>query len=392
MSFVYYQCISLYFKILTTIFFVKQIKNVKINLPDKQSKDKIVTTKYLKNIIGALCLISSGISCTSSYTNVVLTYQNTNFVYLSHNKGVDLLDTQVYRVVESINQGENSGSIGIIDYGKKIIINNIDKKRLDIYSVHGDQGSTIADKIGEIKVNEPITDIVFKNNEAYVISENKVTFIKDDNIPQVSGSLTFDQSKLVKGILSKNSDELFVYDSAKQEFLIFDIKQKSQLGSLKINQDISIGGLDIDTDKRLFFTDKNKSDIYVYDLNKKELLKKITIPMPDGEFSQPTDLKIFEKKKIYVANSNKDYLAIIDYQSLDITKEIKSFREKDRSNKLSFTRYPDLTTILLATCECSEGFKIIDIEKDRYKLLFSTRTVKPPKYDFIALANPLVKY
>jgi DNA-binding beta-propeller fold protein YncE len=326
----------------------------------------------IKKIITKITLGFILLSC-SQFSPQAVKYENYNHAYLSHENGVDLLDTISYRVTNILNEHINSGNVGIVNFGKTILINNKHSNRLDAYNV----GPLGFNKIGEIKIGEPIIDIVYKNNEAYIISEKNIRFIKaiTNEVPVISNTVPFNQTKLEKAVLSKTSNEIYVYNSANQEFIVIDTEQRKQTESFKINQNISIGGLDTDNDQRLLFTDKSKSDVYFFDLKKKQLIKKIEIPGSDGQFSNPTDLKVFKDKKIYVANNNKNAVSVIDYKSLNIINEIKNTREKFRPFKLSFIEFFAKKINLLITCtDCGgfDGMGFVDLETDKYISISST--------------------
>lgn len=338
-------------------------------------------------MIFSICIFNT--SCVSNTINTPISYQNTNYTYLTNTKGVHVLNTDNSRVIDIINENKNSRNVGIINYGKNIIINNIENSSLDTYLVEQNKFT----KTSETKVTDPIVDISYSNDEAYLISEKKISFIKivDNNIKELS-SIPFSQSKFEKSVFLKNSNELYIYDSINQEVIIVNTNKREVIGTIEISQSISLGGLDIDKDKRLFLTDKSKSDIYIYSVNKKELIKKITIPTTDGIFSQPTDIKVYQNKKIYVANNNINLTSVIDYKNLEIIGEIKYpyTSQNAKPYKLSFVELSDKKVYLLEIChDCTNNYDFIDLDTDKYKILFSSENSEKNNYDFVATPNIL---
>lgn len=115
-------------------------------------------------------------------------------------------------------------------------------------------------------------------------------------------------------IIDKENDVAYISAGSNSSIYVFDLKTMSKKRQLKINGKCDKMIL-ADNGKKIFYVDRNKNDIWSIELDNKYKLTNF------GTFPNISDIA-YVNGKVYVISRTKNRMAIVDYETHELIKEI----------------------------------------------------------------------
>ncbi len=266
------------------------------------------------------------------------------------NKGrVDVLDTQINRVIQSLKTDDGPSSIAVSPDGRQILVTNTTSGTVSVFLRRDNETFQELNPVGSGV--RPI-GIAFNPNsqlysEAYVAyegsgSDGKILILdtRDKSAsPKIRQVISLPDSQPRKIVVSKDGNRVFITDGLNDRIitLVKTGNNFSKNFSQPFDQNranVDLQGMVADDQDRLFIANGARSDVYVFNGRGNAVAQNITLQdnqVVGTEQVGPKNLLLYKNpqtnvEKLYVTGYNASVVSVIDPKNLRLLRNIRLYQ------------------------------------------------------------------